>query len=75
MNTLNSIAKNNVKSSKTNILSYKNMNLIQKSKNKSFVDKSKNNQTEINFKKIFNFKSWNDKLRTKSNIQSSKILK
>ena len=75
MNTLNSIAKNNVKSSKTNILSYKNLNLIQKSKNKSIVDKSKNNQTEFNFKKIFNFKSWNDKLRTKSNIQSNKILK
>ena len=75
MNTLNSIAKNNVKSSKTNILSYKNLNLIQKSKNKSIVDKSKNNITEINFKKIFNFKSWNDKLRTKTNIQTNKILK
>ena len=75
LNTLNSIAKNNEKSAKINILSYKNINSIKKSKIKSNVEKIKKKQSEINFRKIFNYNSWNEKIRAKSNKQNNKTIK
>ena len=68
LNTLNSIAKNNVKSNKINIISFKKI----KSKIKSIADKAKK-YNQFNYNKNYNFNYWNENIKTK-NIQSNKFL-
>ena len=74
LNTLDSIAKNNIKSGKINLLSNKNFSSLQKLKLKS-INKPKKKNNESNFKKMFNISLGNEKIRANSNIQNNNILK
>lgn len=74
LNTLSSIVQNNVKSSKINILSNYNSDNFQKLKIK-YNAKSKKKYSESNYKKIFHINLGNEKIRTKSIIQSNNIMR
>jgi hypothetical protein len=74
LNTLSSMVKNNVKSSKINLLSNYNSDTFQKMK-KKYNAKSNKKFSETNYKKIFNINLGIEKIRTKSNIQSNNIKK